>query len=367
MNRPTYIHQQEGWPKLGFDATTLAGPLSEVRLRQGQLLGRIAALGGMVLVDQPELRLRTLTQEVMNTSEIEGERLPEAQVRSSVARRLGLPIGHPTPAGRNVEGIVEVLLDATQRHAAPLDEARLFAWHAALFPAGRSGMGPIRVGAWRDGPMLVVSGPMGRQRLHFEGPTPERLPGEIAVFLRWLDQGQQADPLLRAGLAQLWFLTIHPFEDGNGRVARAITELVLARSEGSAERFFSLSRRIHAERSDYYAALERAQRGSLDVTEWLAWFLGCLGRAIGDGEVALDAVLVKARFWAAHAAENLDERQRKVVNALLDGFEGTLTTSKVAAMNHVSTDTALRDLDALVTRGVLVRVGSGRGTHYLLR
>ena len=317
-----------------------------------------------------EASLVTLTEDVVKSSEIEGERLDRDQVRSSIARRLGIDIGALTPAERDVEGVVEMMLDATQRYVEPLTAERLFGWHAALFPTGRSGMHRIIVGAWRDdrtGPMQVVSGPVGRERVHYEGPSADRLALEMGTFLNWFNHEVSLDPVLKAGVAHLWFVTIHPFDDGNGRIARAIVDMALARSERSVQRFYSMSAQIRAEREDYYDILEATQKGELDITRWLEWFLRCLGRAIDGAETTLATVMAKARFWEARAGQSFNERQRLVLNRLLDGFEGKLSSSKWAALAKCSQDTALRDIDDLVRRGVLARgAGGGRSTSYFL-
>jgi len=317
-----------------------------------------------------EASLVTLTEDVVKSSEIEGERLDRDQVRSSIARRLGIDIGALTPAERDVEGVVEMMLDATQRYAEPLTAERLFGWHAALFPTGRSGMQRIIVGAWRDdrtGPMQVVSGPVGRERVHYEAPSADRLAREMGTFVDWFNHEVSLDPVLKAGVAHLWFVTIHPFDDGNGRIARAIADMALARSERSVQRFYSMSAQIRAEREGYYDVLEATQKGELDITRWLEWFLRCLGRAIDGAETTLATVMAKARFWEASARQSFNERQRLVLNRLLDGFEGKLSSSKWAALAKCSQDTALRDIDDLVRRGVLARgAGGGRSTSYSL-
>lgn len=317
-----------------------------------------------------EASLLTLTEDVVKSSEIEGERLDRDQVRSSIARRLGIDIGALTPAERDVEGVVEMMLDATQRYVEPLTAERLFGWHAALFPTGRSGMHRIIVGAWRDdrtGPMQVVSGPVGRERVHYEAPSADRLAREMGTFVDWFNHEVSLDPVLKAGVAHLWFVTIHPFDDGNGRIARAIADMALARSERSVQRFYSMSAQIRAEREGYYDILEATQKGELDVTRWLEWFLRCLGRAIDGAETTLATVMAKARFWEARAGQSFNERQRLVLNRLLDGFEGKLSSSKWAALAKCSQDTALRDIDDLVRRGVLARdAGGGRSTSYSL-
>src|SRR3989454_5556068 len=365
-----YIHELSDWPKFHWDQDRLAGMLAAVRHQQGRLVGRMEALGFLL---QQEATLEALTEETVKSSEIEGEKLDVAQVRSSIARRLGMGVAGVDAVDRRVEGVVEMMLDATRNFDQPLTAERLFGWRASLFPTGRSGMRKLRVGAWRDdttGPMRVVSGPVGRQRVHFEAPAAERLNREMRAFLRWFNEGTGpavADNVLKAGLAHLWFVTIHPFDDGNGRIARAIADLGLARSEHSTQRFYSMSAQIRRERNDYCAILERAQKGTMDVTAWMEWFLGCLGRAIDGAETTLAPVLRKARFWQEHRDVPINDRQRVMLNRLLDGFEGKLTTSKSAMITKCSSDTALRDILDLVGRGVLVRnLGSGRSTSYSL-
>ncbi len=362
-----YIHELPDWPRFRWDRDRLAEPLASVRHRQGRLLGRMESLGFNL---RQEAVLRTLTADVVKSSEIEGEKLEADQVRSSIARRLGMDLGALKPADRHVEGVVEMMLDATRQHDQPLTAERLYAWHAALFPTGRSGMRRIRVGAWRDdstGPMQVVSGPVGRERVHFTAPPAARLDGEMTAFLEWFNRPAESDEVLKAGLSHLWFVTIHPFDDGNGRIARAIADMVLARSENSSQRFYSMSTQIRQERGAYYDILERTQKGTLDVTPWMDWFLGCLGRAIDGAHTSLGAVLAKARFWGSLREVSLNERQRLVLNRLLDGLEGKLTTSKYAKLAKCSPDTALRDILALVERGILVRgPAGGRSTSYAL-
>jgi Fic family protein len=365
--KPTYIHELPGWPRFRWSEDQIALQLAELRHRQGRLIGRMEGLGFQL---RAEAVLRALTEEVIKSSEIEGELLDRQKVRSSIARRLGMDIGALLPGDRNIEGVVEMMLDATQRFAEPLTDERLFAWHASLFPTGRSGMGRITVGAWRDdqkGPMQVVSGPLGRERVHYQAPSARRLHRERQAFLRWFEGREKIDPVLKAALAHLWFVTIHPFDDGNGRIARAITDLMLARSEQSAQRFYSMSAQIRLERKAYYDILEQTQHGALDVTGWLAWFLACLKRAFGRAEDILGSVLVKARFWDKYAGAALNSRQREMINRLLDGFAGKLTTSKWAKIVKSSQDTALRDIDDLVKRGVLVKdAAGGRSTSYSL-
>ena len=320
---------------------------------------------------QQEAMLQTLTDDVVKSSEIEGERLDVQQVRSSVARRLGMDVGGIVAADRHVEGVVEMMLDATRHYHQALTADRLHSWHASLFPTGRSGMRRIRVGAWRDdstGSMQVVSGPIGRERVHYEGPAAGRLDQEMNAFLDWFEDARaDQDPVFKAGLAHLWLVTIHPFDDGNGRIARAVADLALARSERSRQRFYSMSSQIQREHSAYYDVLERTQKGTLDVTPWMAWFLACLSRAIDGAQTTHAAVLAKARFWQTLGTAPVNERQRLMLNRLLEGFESALTTSKWATLAKCSADTALRDILALVERGILVRnAGGGRSTSYSL-
>lgn len=364
-----YIHQLPEWPTFHWDKEFLAAPLVTIRHRQGRLLGRMEGLGFSL---QKEAELETLTLDVLKSSEIEGEHLDPVQVRSSIARRLGLDTAGSVAAERDVEGVVEMMLDATQNFAQPLGDERLFGWHAALFPTGRSGIRKVIVGAWRDdaaGPMRVVSGPIGKERVHYEAPATARLPKEMSAFLAWANSpDDETDAVLRAALAHLWFATIHPFDDGNGRIARAISDWQLARSEKSAQRFYSMSAQIRAERTDYYGILERTQKGTLDVTSWMEWFLGCLGRAFDGTETTLSAVMLKARFWDSLAGVSVNDRQRAILNRLLDGFEGKLTTTKWAKLVKCSHDTALRDIRALIAYGVLQQdPGGGRSTSYSLR
>ena len=362
-----YIHERDDWPRFHWAQEGLANQLAAARHRQGRLIGRMEGLGFRL---REEAVLSTLTQDVLKSSEIEGEILDIDQVRSSLARRLGLDIGALTPADRHVEGVVELMLDATQKYEEPLTEERLFAWHSALFPTGRSGMQKIGVGKWRDdnsGPMQVVSGPIGKERVHYQAPTAEQLPVEMTRLLDWFNAPASIDPVLKAALAHLWFVTIHPFDDGNGRIARAIADLTLARSERSPKRFYSMSAQIRLERKDYYDILEQTQKGALDVSAWMQWFLGCLDRAFDGAEGTLSDVLRKAKFWESHSGESFNERQQKVINRLLDGFEGKLTSSKWAKLTKCSQDTASRDINDLVKRGILTRdAARGRSTSYSL-
>jgi Fic family protein len=362
-----FIWQADDWPNWRFDLASLAGPMAEVSRAQGLLLGRLADIG-MALRDQASLA--ALTDDVVKTSEIEGAQLDLETVRSSIARHLGMDIGAVAPVDRHVEGVVEMVLDATAHCQAPVTRERLFGWHAALFPTGYSGIGRIKVGSWRDdadGPMQVVSGPIGRQRVHFQAPPADRLEAESQRLLDWLNGPSSEPPLLKAGLGHLWFVTLHPFDDGNGRIARAIGDLLLARADGSPQRFYSLSAQIQRERKAYYDILERTQKQSMNVTDWLAWFLAALHRAVDQAQHTLDAVLGKARFWQHWAATPLNERQVKLVNRLLDGFEGKLTSSKWATICKCSPDTALRDINDLLSRGVLRKSeAGGRSTSYQL-
>lgn len=362
-----YIWQSNAWPNWHFDLAALAAPLAEVSRAQGLLMGRLADVG-MALRDQASLA--ALTDDVVKTSEIEGEQLNVESVRSSIARRLGVDIGTLAPVDRHVEGVVEMVLDATANCQTPVTRERLFGWHAALFPTGYSGLSKIKVGGWRDdasGPMQVVSGPIGRQRVHFEAPPAERMEAETSRFLDWLNGASDEPLLIKAGLGHLWFVTLHPFDDGNGRIARAIGDLLLARADGTPQRFYSLSAQIQRERTAYYDILERTQKGAMDVTEWLAWFLDALHRAVDQAQHILDAVLIKARFWQQWATTPINERQLKLLNKLLDGFEGKLTSSKWAAIAKCSPDTALRDINDLLARGVLRKSDAGgRSTSYVL-
>ena len=366
-----YIWQASEWPNWRFDLAALAGPMAQVSRAQGLLIGRLADVG-MRLRDQASLA--ALTEDVVKTSEIEGEQLNVESVRSSIARRLGVNIGALAPVDRQVEGVVEMVLDATANCHAPVSRERLFGWHAALFPTGYSGLSKIKVGSWRDdasGTMQVVSGPIARQRVHFEAPPAEHLEAETSRFLDWLNGASNEPPLLKAGLGHLWFVTLHPFDDGNGRIARAIGDLLLARADGSPQRFYSLSAQIQRERKAYYDILERtqqrSQKRSMDVTEWLAWFFDTLHCAVDQAHHTLDAVFTKARFWQHWATTPLNERLVKLLNQLLDGFDGKLTSSKWAAIAKCSPDTALRDINDLLARGVLRKLDAGgRSTSYVL-
>jgi Fic family protein len=362
-----YIHQLPDWPAFTWNHDATAGLLATVNREQGRLLGRMESLG---FPQRQRAVLEALTADVLKSSEIEGEKLDPEQVRSSIARRLGMEIAGLPQTDRHIEGIVEMMLDATRNYQQPLTGSRLFAWHAALFPTGRSGMTKIRVGAWRDdrsGPMRVVSGPMGHEKIHYEAPPAKLLKTEMSAFMHWFNRKSGIDPVPKAAVAHLWFVTIHPFDDGNGRIGRAIADISLARAEETPQRFYSMSAQIREERKDYYDILEQTQRGTMDITPWLEWFLGCLYRAISRAHSELGAVLAKARYWQAIQAAPLNVRQRMMLSRLIDGFEGNLTTAKWAKIAKCSHDTALRDIRDLVQRGMLVQnPAGGRSTSYAL-
>ena len=364
---PTYIHELPDWPKFSWNGEKLTTSLAAVRHHQGRLIGRMEGLGFKL---RAEAILPSLTEEIIKSSEIEGEVLDRDGVRSSVARRLGIDVGGVTPIDRGVEGVVEMILDATQKFDLPLTKDRLFNWHGALFPSARSGLKTIEVGQWRSdkfGPMQVTSGYAGKERVHYQAPAAERLENEMRGFLEWFNAKSKLDPVIEAAIAHLWFVTIHPFEDGNGRIARAIADMALARSEQTSWRFYSMSTQIRVERTAYYGVLEATQKGSLDITAWLEWFLGCLDGAFHSAEATLASVLAKARFWDEHAEAKLGDRQRLIVNRLLNGFEGKLTSSKYAILAKCSQDTATRDIDDLMKQAILVKdAGGGRSTSYSL-
>jgi Fic family protein len=363
----TYIHQRKDWPRFTWNADRVVPHLSVARYEQGLLLGKMQDLGYKL---KTEATLAALTEETVKSSAIEGQELNPESVRSSLARHMGLETAGTRLADRNVEGIVEMMLDATQKYASRLTDERVFGWHAALFPTGRSGMRKIRTGGWRTGGIEVVSGPEGRQEVHFEAPGAEKVGPEMKAFLTWYENNTtNTEPLIKAGLGHLYFVTIHPFEDGNGRIARAITEMSLARLENSAQRFYSMSSQIREERKGYYQILESTQKGGMDVTEWLVWFLDCLGRAIGKAGQLTAGVLAKEAFWRHLKQKSIDvsERQRKIINRLLEGFEGKLTTEKWGKLAKISHDTALRDIQDLIGKGILKQEdGGGRSTAYAL-
>lgn len=363
-----WVHEHQNWPNFTWDVGSLVSKLADIRHRQGRLLGRMEGLGFEL---KCEASLSTLTNDVVKSSAIEGENLNPEEVRSSIARRLGIDIAGLIPASRDVEGIVEMMLDATQQFSKPLTKDRLFDWHAALFPTGRSGTHKITVGGWRTidaGPMQVVSGPIGKEKVHFEAPDADRLEKEMHAFLKWFGNNDDIDPVIKAGIAHLWFVTIHPFEDGNGRIARAIGDMALARADGTQDRFYSLSSQIEVERKHYYDQLEKQQRATPDITDWLSWFLDCLGRAISNAETTLGNVLFKAQLWDTINQKPVNDRQRLIINRMLeDDFEGFMNTSKYAKLAKCSNDTALRDIQELKERGIFIQnPGGGRSTSYRL-
>ena len=365
-----YIHELIDWPGFTWDAKTLVPLLSGVRLRQGLLLGKMRGYG---FASQWTATLKVLTEETIKSSAIEGVVLDPENVRSSLARRLGLEVGGlKVHKDRYVDGAVEMMLEATQKFKEPLTKERLFDWHGHLFPGVRTTSDKFRVGAWRDdsqGPMNVVSGPIGRHQIHYVAPMARRVQSEMGKFLKWLDGSEEQDPLLKAAIAHLWFVTIHPFEDGNGRIGRAIAEMCLARSDGSAQRFYSMSSEILEERKGYYDVLEKTQAGSLDITEWLTWFLGCLDRAIEQSRRISDSALEKELFWQDFKKRNLspNDRQKKVLNKLFSGFEGKLTRDKWMKITKTSSRTALRDIEELIVAGVIEQEeAGGRSTSYRL-
>jgi len=362
-----YIWALPDWPALTWDEAALEGLVGQVLRTQSKLLGRMEALGFDL---RNEAQLRSLTQEVVKSSEIEGEHLDSDQVRSSIARRLHIDVAGLVASDAKVDGVVEMMLDATINYDKPLTARRLHAWHAALLCARRNSPQGIAIGKWRDdslGPMQVVSGPMGRERVHFEAPLASRVEAEIARFLEWFNASDRTQWLIKAGIAHLWFVTIHPFDDGNGRMARAIADMALARSDQAPQRFYSMSKQIREERKGYYQMLERTQRGGTDVTDWQTWFLSCLGRALQDSEQSLALTLAKARFWERFASVALNKRQIKMLNLMLDGFDGKMTSSKWARIAKCSQDTAYRDILALIDQGAIEKAaGGGRSTSYLL-
>ena len=363
----TYIHEKPGWPDFTWNVELLYPKLSALRYREGELFGRMKSLGFHL---RTEASLSILTDDVVKTSAIEGENLNPDAVRSSIARRLGIETGGLIPAGPDVDGIVEMMLDTTQNNEQELTAERLFNWHAALFPTGRSGMRLITVGAWRTeqaGPMQIVSGAVGHEKVHFEAPAARRLETEMKRFLEWANTTSAIDPVLKAGIAHLWFVTIHPFEDGNGRIARAIADMLLARADGSKDRFYSMSSQIAHERKSYYDCLEQQQRGYLDISNWLSWFIDCLDRAIDSAIATLASVLYKARLWEKANQQPVNDRQKLVINRMLDNFEGHMNTSKYAKIAKCSNDTALRDIQELLNREIFIRnPGGGRSTSYRL-
>jgi Fic family protein len=362
-----YIHERKEWPEFVWDEAGLSGLLAEVRHEQGRLLGQMGSLG---FETREEASLRVLTQDAVNTAGIEGEMYNPRSVRSSIARKLGVDDAGATPSDRRVDGLVDVLIDATRNYGKPLTKKRLFGWQAALFPTGYSGLGKITVGAWRKdekGPMQVVSGRTGKERVHFQAPTEDRLEHEMTLFLAWFNASAERDPVMKSALAHFYFITIHPFDDGNGRIARAIADLQLARADRTDLRFYSMSSQIQREKKAYHDTLEKCQKGSLDISEWMNWYLECLRRALHESYAILGSVLEKAAFWKRHAGESFHQRQRNLLNRLFDGFEGKLTSSKWAKIAACSQDTAQRDINDLIQRGILEKEDAGgRSTHYRL-
>ena len=363
-----YIYENENWTDFSWDNKKVMTQLGEARNQQGRLLGKMESLGFDL---QNEAVLNTLTLDVIKSSEIEGEFLEIEQVRSSIARRLGIDMAGAVESEHHVDGIVEMMLDATQRYDRPLTRDRLFGWHAALFPSGWSNFHKITVADWRKdttGPMQVVSGPMGKEKVHYQAPGSDRIEAEMNKFLDWFENEHETDLVLKAAIAHVWFVTIHPFDDGNGRITRAITDMLLARSDKSTSRFYSMSAQIRIERKQYYENLERTQKGNSDITEWILWFLQCLINALGATEEILSKTLHKAAFWKKHSTTMLNDRQQKIINRLLDGFDGKLTTSKWAKITKCSQDTALRDIQDLIMKDVLQKEASGgRSTSYELK
>lgn len=362
-----YIYQHPDWPRFYWDSNVLISPLAKTRHLQGKLVGKMEALGFRL---RNEAVLKTLTTEILKSSEIEGHILNLDQVRSSIARRLGIKISGLVPSDRNVDGVVEMMIDAIQNFDRPLTIDRLSGWHSALFPSGRSGMYKIIVGKWRDdstGPMQVVSGAMGKDKVHYQAPPAIEIKNEMKSFLAWFNKSSGEDLIIKSALAHLWFLTIHPFEDGNGRIARALSEMLLTRSDGLSQRFYSMSSQIRIDRKGYYDILEKSQKGTLDVTEWLNWYLKCLENALYSSDKVLSKVLYKHKFWSKLATEVLNSRQILLINKLLDDFTAQLTSSKWAKIAKCSPDTALRDIRDLLNKNILQKnTSGGRSTNYKL-
>ena len=360
-----YIYQHNNWTDFTWDNSILSLLTGNIRYLEGKLMGKMESLGFAL---QQEAFLKTLTLDVLKSTEIEGEFLNPEQVRSSLARRLGMDIVGLVASDRTVDGVVEMMLDATQNNQENLSEERLFNWHAALFPRGYSGMRPIVVGAWRTDIMQVISGAMGKEKVHFQAPNADLLNQEMTNFINWFNSKQDIDPVIKAGIAHLWFITIHPFDDGNGRIARAITDMQLSRADGNTQRFFSMSSQIQQQRKEYYDTLEQVQKGSSDITAWLQWFLDCLKQALLNTDTILEKVLSKARFWERHSNTIFNERQTLMLNKLMGDFEGKLTSSKWAKMAKCSADTALRDIQDLMQKDILQKESAGgRSTNYELR
>lgn len=363
-----YLYNHQNWPIFEWNSEKLLPLLSYVRNRQGKLIGKMGALGFEL---RNEANLEILTQEIIKSTEIEGEILDREQVRSSIARRLGLEIVGLVYSERNVDGIVDLMVDATRNFDKELNKERLFSWHSALFPTGQSGMYKIITGNWRDdstGPMQVVSGALGKEKVHYQAPPAAQIENEMRIFLDWFNLEQKTDLVLKAAIAHLWFVTIHPFEDGNGRISRALSDMLLARSDEQSYRFYSLSTQIRKERNSYYDLLEKTQQSALDITNWLEWFLNCLLHAIENSEKLLEKIIYKHSFWIKHSRVNINDRQRKILNMLMDDFEGVLNTTKWAKIGKCSQDTALRDIQDLIEKGILVKsLKGGRSTNYEMK
>ena len=362
-----YIYQQTKWPQFYWENDNFMASLSTVRNMQGKLLGKMESIGFAL---KSEAFLQTLTLDVLKSSEIEGEILEPDQVRSSIARHLAMDVAGLVSSDKNVDGVVEMLLDATQNYEEPLTKERLFNWHCSLFPTGRNGMSKLIVGNWRDdyhGAMQVVSGSMSKERVHFQAPDADKIDSEMAVFFQWFNNENKLEPVLKAALAHFWFVTIHPFDDGNGRIARAITDMLLARADGSSQRFYSMSAQIKTERKEYYTILEISQKSNLDITSWIDWFLNCLTNSLNETNFILAKVLHKHFFWMENSTLSLNDRQKSMINKLLDGFEGKLTSSKWAKINKCSADTVLRDIQDLINKEILRKeLAGGRSTNYEL-
>ena len=363
-----YIYNNPNWPNFEWNSEKLLPLLSLVRNKQGLLIGKMSVLGFDL---RNEANLQILTQEIVKSTEIEGEILDKEQVRSSVARRLGLEISGLVNSERNVDGIVDLMLDAITNYDKELSKERLFSWHASIFPEGRSGMYNIKAGSWRDdstGPMQVVSGALGKEKVHYQAPPAETLEKEMQQFIRWFNLNQKEDFVLKAAVAHLWFVTVHPFEDGNGRISRALSDMLLARSDEQTNRFYSMSTQIRKERNSYYEILEKTQKGAMEITNWLEWFLNCLLHSIENSEKLLEKIIFKHSFWIKHTGLTINDRQRKVLNLLMDDFEGALSTTKWAKIGKCSQDTALRDIQDLMEKGILMKSPQGgRSTNYELK
>jgi Fic family protein len=363
-----FIYQNDHWPNFTWKNDEIVYLLSEARNLQGRLIGKMESIGFEL---RNEAQLDALTLDVLKSSEIEGEYLNPEEVRSSIARRLGMEIAASVDSDRHVDGVVEMMLDATQNCFKPLTIQRLFDWHAALFPTGRSGMYKITVADWRKdttGPMQVVSGAMEKEKVHFQAPDSSLIGNEMNLFLEWFNNSSNMDLVIKAAIAHVWFVTVHPFEDGNGRIARALTDMLLAQSDKTNQRFYSMSAQIRVERKEYYEILEKTQKGSLDITAWITWFLLCLINALKATDLVLEKVLLKAAFWSKHADTSMNDRQKKLLNKLLNGFEGKLTSSKWAKIATCSKDTAIRDINDLIEKDILQKeAAGGRSTSYELK